>query len=94
MMAFSPTVKCELTASGRVAQYFATNPQRPFAVINGKKQPATILLACSQEEINDSQNLAQARDTSSAFQTVVEMPEEQDVAPVLAVIKQAFALNC
>ena len=92
-MDLDPTIKCELTSSERVAQYFAADPQRPFAVLNGKKQPATVLLACSPQILSDPHKLAQARDTNSAFQTSLEISGEPDLVPALSLIQQAFKLN-
>jgi hypothetical protein len=93
VMALDPTIKCELTSSERVAQYFAADPQRPFAVLNGKKQPAMVLLACAPQTLDDPESLAQARETSSAFQTGLEISGEPDLSPTLNLIQQAFKLN-
>jgi hypothetical protein len=93
VMALDPTIKCELTSSDRVAQYFAANPQRPFAVVDGKKRPASLLLACTLPALADPHGLAQARQTSSAFQIIVQISAENDTSPTLKLIQQAFELN-
>lgn len=93
VMSLDPTIKFELTSSGNVVQYFATNPKQPFAVINGKKQPPFVLLACPPRALDDPQKTAQARETSSAFQTVLEISEGQDTTTILELIRQGFKLN-
>ncbi len=93
IIAFDPTVKCELSSSDRVVQYFATNPQRPFAVINGKKPPPSVLLACSPTALDDPSNLTQARSTNSAFQTLLQINSAKDGAAAVKLIRQAFDQN-
>ncbi len=93
IMSLDPVIKCELDLSGRVAQYFAANPQQPFAVVNSKKQPVAVLLACAPNALSDPLNLAQKRKTESFLQTVLHVSEEKETAVVIKLLQQAFELN-
>lgn len=92
-LALDPTIKYELSSSGRVAQYYAPHSPQPFAVIDGKKQPPTILLACSPQDLSDPHGLSQARPTNSQLRTILQVLEERKASTVLALIQQAFKLN-
>jgi hypothetical protein len=93
MIDLDPAVKYELTSSGRVAQYFATNSQRLFAVIDGKKQPPSVLLACLPQALDDPLGMAQERKTGSALQTILPISENNEVSAVVELVQQVFELN-
>lgn len=93
VMRLDPAIKCDLTAAGRVAKYFTTDAQRPFAVIDGKRRPPSVLLACSPHTLNDPSGIAQERETDSPFQSIVRVSEQEKAATVLGLIQQAFELN-
>ena len=92
-LALASTIKYKLNSSGRVAQYYSPNSLQPFAVIDGKKQPPTILLACPSESLTDPQGIVQERETSSALQTILRVAGPQGASPILDLIQQALELN-
>ncbi len=90
IIAFDPHLWYELGSSGRVAQYFAANSRRPFALIDGKKQPPCVLLACPLDALDDPLGLAQERETNSAFRTALLVSEDQNSSEVLRLVRQAL----
>lgn len=93
IIAFDPSVKFEVTSSGRVTQYYTSSGQHPFAIIDGKKQPPSVLLACSPQMLKDPVGMTETRDTGSAFRIVLRVSAETEAASVLGLIRQAFELT-
>ncbi len=93
LLSLDPLINCQLVSSGRIAQYFVDDFQKPFAVVDGKKTSPSVLLAGSTQVINDPAGMVQERKTESALRLVVQISEQTEVASVLALIRQAFHLS-
>jgi hypothetical protein len=92
ILALDSNIRCELAASGRVAQYYVADSQQPFAIIDGKKRPPSILLACTPNDLEDPATLASARETGSALKTVLRVTDQDQSHPVLDLVRQAYQL--
>lgn len=93
LLNLNPTVKYELNSSGQVVQYFSAKSPHPFVVIDGKKQPPSVLLACTPEDLDDPAGLAQVRETGSPLKATVYISEENEAATILFLIQQVFKLE-
>jgi hypothetical protein len=93
IMALDSNIRYELTSSGRVTQYFAANKPNPFAVIDGKKQTPSILLAGSLQTLKDPLGIMQERESDSDLRVALRVSEELEAASILRLVRQAFELS-
>ncbi len=90
IMRLGAAMRYELASSGRIAQYFAGDLQFPLAVIDTKKQPPCLFLACPSQVLDDPEGVIQKRQTQSVLQSVIWFAGSVRASAVLSLIQQAL----
>lgn len=92
LLRVAPDVKCKLTGLGENVQYFGVQSRRPFAVLDGGRQPALLRLAISLRELRNTSRLAMKPEDNSFLKTAVEITSDLDVGSLLNVVEQAYSV--
>ncbi len=93
VMELDSAIKFKLASGGKVARYFVGQSSQPFAVIDFKKYPPSILLACQPHNLDDPHGLAESRPSNSDLQTVLKTLNGINPASVLYLIRQTYNLQ-
>jgi hypothetical protein len=93
ILALDPGIACEPDGSGLVGRYFSRGSARPFAVVDARKRPPILLLACTVHDLDDPVGLVHSLGPKSVFRAVLEMPEEVSTETAITHVRRALQLN-